>query len=438
MSLNRETIHAKIRIASLLLFALSLPFSMLVNNISIMILGVNWIFESPLKTKLKRLKENPLVYYFIIFYFAYIVGMLYTSNIRQGFFELEKKLAILLLPLIFATLEVIPGRDIRRVFKSFIFSCTVATVICFCYAVYRNYQEGHTLTYVFKAVVYDEHLPGRYAYFNYWYFTYDLFSLPIRLHPVYFSMYLVFSTCLAAWLWWDGSWVNKRKNLFLLLFFIYNFIVIVLLSSRMQLFSMSLIGTCFILYQSYLRKNIYKGIVFVFLLGCVGLLVVLFNPVIRERIIESNKPTAHYSDNKYGEGGLSLRKYKWKYTMSAISNHPVTGAGTGDAQDELVSVYRKNDFAIGIMHNFNPHNQFLQSTLALGIFGLLSLLACLLAGIRYAYRNKSWLYMIFICLFTLSCMTESMLEVNKGIVFFAFFNSLLAFHLVKNGDLHKS
>jgi O-antigen ligase len=215
---------------------------------------------------------------------------------------------------------------------------------------------------------------------------------------------------------------------------VFNFLVVVLLASRTQVFILLLLGTAFVLYQSFIRKQLLKGVFFLLLVYGMGLAFVLLNPVTRERFIDSNRPGAHFSDNKYGEGGLSLRLYKWKYTLETIAEHPFLGTGTGDSQDKLQETYKKHDFKIGYDLRFNAHNQFLQTMLELGVFGFISLCICLLVPAVLAYRKKEWIYLAFLTVFSISCLTESMMEVNKGITFYAFFNSLFAFHFLNKQE----
>ncbi len=424
--LTRAIIFDKIRVISLVAFAASFPYySLLWSNISIYLFILIWIFESSILIKFERIKKKRFVFLFFQFFFFYLIGLLYSDNTKQGFFEIEKKLMIFFLPLVFSTSNPISKESIRWIFKSFVFSCLFATLICFVYAIHLNLKEGHTLLYVYNAVINNIHEVGKYEYFNYWYFTYELFAKPIGMHPIYFAMYLVFSSCLIVWLWWNDA--SKIKKVILALFLIFNFITVVLLASRMQLFILLLIGTAFVLYQSYTRKRILFGVFLIFFVYALGLSFIWLNPVSRERFIESNKPGAHFTDNKYGEGGLSLRMYKWKYTMEVIKENLIFGTGTGDSQDELQKVYKKHDFKIAFDANFNAHNQFLQTTLELGLIGFASMMLLFVAAIIDAIRGRKNLSLVFLILFYISCSTESTLEVYKGISFFAFFASLFIF-----------
>lgn len=434
MLINRHSLHTKIRLSAFLLFVCSLPFSILVNNISIMLLLLNWLLEGSFKTKWLQFKKQALAHYFIILYIAYIMGLIYSANSHQGLFELEKKMALFLMPLLIATSPKMVLKDLRLVFKAFIFSCTLATFFCFAYAIYRNYQEDYTLSYLYNAIFYDIHVPNGYTYLNYWYFTYELFSSAVKMHPVYLSMYIVFDSCLIVYLWWNKPELSKKNRIMVLLLLVYNFLVILLLSSRTQLFSLILFGTSFLLYQSYINRKMLRSVLFMLAVYAAGFAIILFNPVLKERFIDSNKFKTHFSDNKYGAGGLSLRMYKWRYAVETIEKSPLVGTGTGDAQDQLQLTYKKHDFKIAYDERYNAHNQFLQTFLEIGIGGLLLLCVGFFVPLYLAIKGRKWLYVVFILVFLISCLTESMLEANKGIVFYAFFNSLFAFYFMRAED----
>jgi hypothetical protein len=418
------SIHDLVRKYALAMFCLTLPFSLLLNNIAVFILALNWLAEREFKSKLQRLMSGRSAWYPMQLYLLVVVGLLFTQNYKEAGFELEKKLMLFFLPLFFVSSKPLSENDRRFVFKSFLISAFVSSLVCIVYATYRNYMEGHTVSYVYNALVNDIHLPGRYYYFNYWYFTYELFAQPLGMHPIYLSMYLITAGFLTVHLYWKQEqpfWKRAALSSIIL----YLFLIIVLLASRTQIAIAALSGTIFILHIAVKNGYLMRGLLFLAVMAVGGLFIILKNPVIRERLIDSNKLNAHYSENKYGEGGLSLRTYKWRYTLEAIKDSPWVGTGTGDAQDVLQTYYKKNDFTIGFENRFNAHNQYLQVFLEFGILGLISLCIGWLMPAVTAFRQKEWLGFAFMVLILLSCMTESMMEVNKGIAFYAFFYSLI-------------
>lgn len=126
------------------------------------------------------------------------------------------------------------------------------------------------------------------------------------------------------------------------------------------------------------------------------------------------------------ENSTSIRYNIWKISADLISEHPLIGVGTGDLKEELVKKYEAYNYQYGIRTRISPHNQFLHTAVILGFLGVSALILLLGSAFILAWRNKDWIYLLFILLVFLNCMTESILERQAGILFFAFVNSLFA------------
>jgi O-antigen ligase len=79
------------------------------------------------------------------------------------------------------------------------------------------------------------------------------------------------------------------------------------------------------------------------------------------------------------------------------------------------------------LESYDPHNQFLFTLIGSGILGLTALVALILCSLYFAFLQRDYLYAAFIFLFILICFTETALQLQKGIIFFAIFYSMLAF-----------
>jgi O-antigen ligase len=115
---------------------------------------------------------------------------------------------------------------------------------------------------------------------------------------------------------------------------------------------------------------------------------------------------------------------KWSCSWQGIKENLFSGVGTGDAQDYLQGCYHERNFWGQVFH-YNSHNQFLQTGLTVGIFGMLILIFLLFFPLIVAYRKKRTLLFLFLLLVTFALMTESFFERQQGILFFCFFYSLL-------------
>jgi O-antigen ligase len=115
----------------------------------------------------------------------------------------------------------------------------------------------------------------------------------------------------------------------------------------------------------------------------------------------------------------------WKCSLEIISKHALFGVGTGDVKDALLERYKTNNLTKALNQNLNAHNQYLQTFISLGIFGLLALLFMLVFPAIQAFHQKYLIYFIFLLIFSLNVMVESMFEVQAGVIFYALFNALL-------------
>jgi O-antigen ligase len=76
-------------------------------------------------------------------------------------------------------------------------------------------------------------------------------------------------------------------------------------------------------------------------------------------------------------------------------------------------------------HNYNPHNQYLSSFLALGITGLVVMLVWMLWPLISAWRDKDYPGMVWMLMMLLHFFFESMLNRSPGVLLIAFFYGLL-------------
>jgi len=123
--------------------------------------------------------------------------------------------------------------------------------------------------------------------------------------------------------------------------------------------------------------------------------------------------------------GTSERILIWKTSFEIIRENFLFGVGTGDIKDELMRKYNEKKMTTAYNLKLNAHNQYLQSFIATGFLGFIIFLSSLILPAIIAIRQKNIIYLMFIFLVAFNFLFESMLEVQAGVVFYAFFNSLL-------------
>ena len=168
-------------------------------------------------------------------------------------------------------------------------------------------------------------------------------------------------------------------------------------------------------------KAIVKGIAITSLLAIVFIGVYKYSPLFQERI---NELTTIGQSEKIATSSTSSRKIIWNTSLNLIKKNIVFGYGTGDAKDMLVNEYEQKGLNILAEKKLNAHNQYLQTMLAIGLFGGAILILMLLVPLYMSFQQKHYLYLGFLLLIIINFLTEAMLERQVGVVFYSFFNCL--------------
>ena len=143
-------------------------------------------------------------------------------------------------------------------------------------------------------------------------------------------------------------------------------------------------------------------------------------PYTRNKIVRLSQLSYSMDDADYKWNSLTIRIAKWECSWEVVKENFLIGVGTGDAQDALMDSYRKKGFVEGLRNGYNTHNQYLETWTMLGLPGLI-----ILCWMVWPFR-MNWLWRSFMLLIAASFLTENILDVQKGVVFFSFFYALLA------------
>ena len=85
---------------------------------------------------------------------------------------------------------------------------------------------------------------------------------------------------------------------------------------------------------------------------------------------------------------VNLRVEKIKSAKEVIAQNWLWGVGIGDVQDVLNEEYKKRGFELGYKVNLDTHNQYLETWIGLGIFGLF----LLVSFVSNQYRHQQLLF----------------------------------------------
>jgi O-antigen ligase len=408
--LNTKTIIGY-TLAGLVFF---LPIKAQVATLFIVLSLILAFLSADWRTYWSRLKTNKFFVTSILYFVLHLIGLIYSDNLKYGFKDIESKLSFLIFPLLFNAFVPVE-KQIGFIKKSFIAGCCVALLICIANA-FMKYTTYH------KTEV----------------FFYSAFSL--MMHSTYFSFYLnVALIILLADLY--NRYDKDFKAISLLAYLFIEMLLItgvLLLSARMSLIvTVITLGILFMVkaihYKSKKRLTIIIASTFVAAFFMEIGLSSIFNRFTQlETTIENEKQiTTAIADNKATTeeyNSTTSRMALWKYATELITRSSKTflfGVGTGDIKEELRTVYIKNNFQKGIDENYNPHNQYLHTWVVIGLLGVTMLLLLLLLPLKEAFQNNYLVFALFLLVIGLNALTESILEVQSGIIFFCMMYGLL-------------
>jgi O-antigen ligase len=394
--------HDKVNIWLIGIVLITYPFSLKLCNASILVLAIHWLVWM-IREPGKR-HWRSMIWVLIIPYLLSAASLLYSDDWKAGIFVLDKKFPLFILPIVLGTIPKLERKQFEGLMFVGIGSVLAAFIFCLLAAVYRHVAG----------------IPGGF-------FWRDLTDPLEQYHPGYLSLYINF---LIAWLgiFLFEKWSTLGLKLKILTGCAIGclYIFLILLSSKIQLLNVALIA----LYLVFRFVSLLK-LKWVVLSGVIVILV--SGLLIRSKYVWER--FAHISTLDYQLDApvetfneLTIRFALVECSWEVISTNYLFGVGAGDVDHELEKVYYKYDYKFGYLDKQNPHNEYLSQWLATGLIGLLAfLLTIVIPGIK-AVKGKEPAYTIFLLLLVVTFLFESVLERQKGIVFFSLFNSLYLFH----------
>lgn len=405
----------QIYLSCVLLVSVTIPFPIKYNNLAIIFLAFVWVIGiTKRKFNFNGFLSNPLnILLWLIFTF-HLLGLTYSSHIHDGLKKVERLAPFFAFPLLLYPLKNIQYKYSKSILNAFVIACFIATLIALSGALFKTIDSESFFTYNPTTKVNEYH------------FFYHQLGSHIGLHAVYFSIYIALShlATLHKVLFKFSSYKLHIK-IFLLSLSIYLPIVLYLLNSVTITFAW--VFGLVIQVLLYVRKtNLFvrrKILIIPFILLLISTLFVGYK-TFNEKIDVKQIGRFEYSDDIYSRnwGTLNTRLAKWSCAYEVLLENFWLGSGTGSETYILFDKYEEKGFILGIKKEFNPHNQFLTFGITLGVFSII-LFILLLSWLFYlAIKQKNYIFLSFIIMFTLFSLTESTLATNKGIIFFVFFS----------------
>ena len=332
----------------------------------------------------------------LLLYLLYVLSLIYTDNTRHGLRDLETKAALIIIPLIILFYQ----RSLRER-HLFSFWYIWSFVLACCYLLVDSFSD-----WILAGDIQS--------------FYYDQFS--DLMHPTYFTMCLTLAVMFVNELVMEKrTFIGSNRLISSALLFLLT-VSMFLTSSRAGLS----IGWLLILFQLfvylyYRRMSFFMPAYFV---GCMLFSVIVlsnsdsrFNILISE-VTSGESGVIKADSSKVDVSPVSHRLTLYKSAFRVMASNPL-GVGVGDVQDELVKVYREIGYQKAAEVRYNPHNQFLQTAVAIGWAGMVILIFFFLGLFIYALRQHDIPLAGLSSLIGLNALFESVFEVQRGVLLFA-------------------
>ncbi len=404
-----------------------LPFSRIACHLFLLGFLIAWFFADDLKKKKELFFENKPVLLLAIFSIYTIVGLVQSpaSDIPEW---IDRKFFLLILPLAVCTWGVVYRNETRRVLLyCFSLACLLTIVVSITRALhqYKLYSMGElsidTMHYLNAPNIQDVYARMENAWL---FFSYLGLSRTVGIHPTYLAFYLAVCTIFLV----SEYLASDSPRSYALLMCIFPMLsVIVLLSSKVITFLLPLALLTLVLYHLATKKQNAKTVA---LVACMTLPWVLLwvNPVSKYRNVDEVQSTSlSVTRNTQYQKSTEIRASLWWTAWTTFQQQNLLfGAGSASVKDAMEKTGR--DYGVtNVLSTNDPHSQYLYFLIGNGLIGLSLFLLLYGLAIKNSIWRKDVVGLLTLLLFGAILLTESALELQKGIIFFSVFFPLVCF-----------
>lgn len=377
-----------------------LPWNFLVPPFMVLLI-VAWLCSGQWNEKWQRLRASKPTWLFVLLGVLYITGVAWSENTEEAVSSIVVKLSVFIFPVVFATLRF-EYKQTKRILQSLLAGLIAVGAFMIVRSMFTNSNPDVDV------------------------WSYQELSRDL-MHPSYLSLYYVIGImiCFHGILLRDVPVNRKAAGVSFVLFFC---ILIFMLASKTGIISLVMI---FLFYIGYaivrFKRYVVAGAALVALVAGFFIALRAF-PSLKARldnmteVLSSDKPIdpSEVESNR-------VRLLIWQQDMQLISEHPLTGVGTGDVQDELMKKYDETGMTGAQEKRLNAHSQYFQTGIALGLPGLLLLCGIFLAAFTVAVRRRYGFAALLTVLLAFNFIPESMLQLQAGTFLFGFFFAFILF-----------
>lgn len=396
MKRTTKYILDKLILISIVFICLSIYLPPLFKSLSLTLIILILIISFISQTHKPKANLNKAFILPIAFYLLHIIGALYSCDKTEAIFDLQVKLPILVLPIIFL---FIPKKFLEKDYLSkYSFTILIGLIISIFYCFSSS---------IIRSIINSTPLISEISYTK----------LAASRHPSYLSLFASIGLIL--------NYIIPIKDIIkisdiagklikLLIFSLITFFL-VMLNSRSGLIGMSIAYIWIIYDMFYNKKERIQSLIAFAIIGLVYISIFNLN-ILNTRYTNAVEGIKETHTKDHGENSMSQRRFIYVNSLELILEKPIYGQGIGDVKLSLENLYKEKN--VEFYSYLNAHNQFLQTTMGLGIMGLLLLVLLFFIPIINIIRSREYYLLTIYLIMGFAFLFESMLERSMGAYFF--------------------
>lgn len=377
-----------------------LPFPQIALRITCVAWLVTWFFEGRWLRKPKSLKENKMAIVFLLFFGWYawkLLSVLWAADYHAWSWEMERYMAFgLMLPV--GIWGVNEHYNWRTVAKVLIAGCVTAIPVYLIWmAILFHHQEWITTVF---------HLEKWWTWTDNWWEFFTM-NLSWFKHRLFLCSVEILGVIAAYKLYRKQLWILLPSAAVMLS-------SIPLTGSRQSILSCAALLVITAIFALPRRYRLKYGL---------GILVggmLLGSGLLMEHPRMQNFEWPKLEELRDGNQSSSEIRFNiWVLALEHPEDYFWTGLGAGQSMQYMVNRYQQYNMHLYAYLRFHAHNQYLEETMEIGIFGLLLFLAAWLSIPFCARGQGRQTAVLFTTLFMLNMLTDCMFGKFCGIALWA-------------------
>lgn len=380
--------------------ALSLPFSITLNSVLIILLFLQWLIYNAFFANF-HFKDSRSLMLFILFFATIVIGSFDFVNFNFDLFSLEKRASLIAFPVIFSSLPILSKQSLRSLFLCFVLSTLIISLFTFRHGLEFYFAENR---------------------------IWAVGEL-LLMHRPYLGIYCSVSIVFLFYLLNNSASIFLKAIYFLII--LYFVLFIYLITAKAALISLIFVGYLISNIILFKRGENSKMLFLNTIILLIIILIVLTNENAFVFLIKILKfdfiPYDQYDSIVVDSFNKRFEIWKCNANVLFFDGKWLNGVGFMNIETVLNDCYIRNGKPFLAEQSLNSHNQYLQIWLGGGIWSFTSFILLLTFMIIKSIKEYNLYLLAFVLLFVVCFFVESMLAAQKGVALFSLFISIFSF-----------